>query len=216
MRSSRRFAHDVADSIREMILDNKINTGEPIDELDLSARFGVSRTPVRESMTILEKEGLVRIIPGRGSFVVELGINDYREINSLRMVLEPMAAVQSMEHISGEEIDEQMEIWNDIAAKIRAGEQMSYREVYQREKKLHSILIDRCGNTRLINFLWTLRFQSQRFILSVWKDATFNKDIAEEHIKILNCLKERDAKRLSEAIAGHVVIYNSYIVQGFF
>ena len=58
--------------IRDMILRRDINPGEKIVEDDLSKQIGVSRTPLREALSRLENEGIVKIIPRRGAFVSEL------------------------------------------------------------------------------------------------------------------------------------------------
>ena len=63
---------EVADRVRDMIFDRSLPPGFRIDELELSAKLGTSRTPLREALKVLANEGLVRLAPGRGAFVTEL------------------------------------------------------------------------------------------------------------------------------------------------
>ena len=67
---------EVTDRLREMIYERSLPPGERIDELGLSARLGTSRTPLREALKVLAHEGLVRLVPGRGAFVIELSANE--------------------------------------------------------------------------------------------------------------------------------------------
>lgn len=213
MKVSKRLSEKVADEIREMILNNKMENGEPLNELVLAEKLGVSRTPIRESISMLEQEGLVKVLSGRGAFVTELTIADYREINELRSVLEPIAAVNSMPNISDAEIDEQLSVWQEVAARITPGTTFSGSELAEHDQMLHSMLIDRCKNNRLSSFLWILRRQSMRYIFSVWSTDAYNEESIKEHIEILNALKQRDASVLSAIVAEHVVINNKYIIE---
>ena len=80
-RISRSSLHiEVADRVRDMIFDRSLPPGYRIDELDLSAKLGTSRTPLREALKVLANEGLVRLAPGRGAYVTELSP---QEVDSL-------------------------------------------------------------------------------------------------------------------------------------
>lgn len=213
MRSSKRLSNKVADAIRQMILDNEISTGEALNEVALAEKLNVSRTPIRESIAMLEQEGLIKVVSGRGAFVAELTISDYMEINELRKILEPIAAVKSMERISDEEIESQIRLWEEIQTKITQGIYLSYNDAAQFDSDLHAMLIDRCNNTRLSHFLWILRRQSLRYLFTVWETKSINEETVREHLEILNALKARDVNRLATTVVDHITISNSYILK---
>jgi len=66
----------------------------------------MSRTPVREAINRLASEGLLKIIPGRGAIIAELTIEDFKEINDLRLVLEPLAAETSIKYLPNDELND--------------------------------------------------------------------------------------------------------------
>lgn len=80
-----------ADAIRDMILSGELVPGERLVEDRLTQLLGISRPPLREAMRLLEREGLIRSVPRRGSVVTALTQADIREISSLRSTLEVMA-----------------------------------------------------------------------------------------------------------------------------
>src|ERR1700752_4278130 len=91
--------------LKSMILDGKIGMGEPLFERPLAAQLGVSRTPIRETIFMLEREGLVRVIEGKGAFVASFSVEDIIEIYNVREGLEPVAARLACPHIPTRELD---------------------------------------------------------------------------------------------------------------
>lgn len=82
----------VASRLRQAIVDGEFALGEMISEDTLAALFGVSRTPVRDALTLLQNTGLVEIRPKRGSFVFQPSEDDMRAICDFRVMLEVQAA----------------------------------------------------------------------------------------------------------------------------
>lgn len=79
-------------AIKALIVSGEIAPGEALSERALSERFGISRTPVREAIRTLANDGLLDIVPMRGTFVRQLSVRDLREIHEVRLALEGMAA----------------------------------------------------------------------------------------------------------------------------
>ena len=78
----------VYENLKIRIIKNLINPGEPLSEGVLSQELKISKTPIREASQQLEKEGFVENIPGKGSFVSRISIQDIREIFEIREILE--------------------------------------------------------------------------------------------------------------------------------
>ena len=89
---SSHLAISVADRLRAMFLNGRLEPGQRIIEAEVAELLETSRGPVREAMRLLEQEGLLRIVPRRGTFVAELSKDDLYDISSLRGVLEGLAA----------------------------------------------------------------------------------------------------------------------------
>jgi DNA-binding GntR family transcriptional regulator len=76
------------EEVRSAILKGNLKPGDPLVEMDLSERLGVSRTPLREAMALLEHEGLIETIPYKGTFIASLDRKEVEDLYDLRMVLE--------------------------------------------------------------------------------------------------------------------------------
>ena len=103
----------VFDEIREGILSGKYKQQEELKEIALAEELGVSRTPVREALRQLELEGLVKIIPNKGAYVIGLTERDIRDIYAVRSELEGLCARWATEHITEEqkkELSENVEL----------------------------------------------------------------------------------------------------------
>src|SRR5262249_57884008 len=87
------------DQVRKAILSGALRPMERITEADVASRLGLSRTPVREAFGLLAAEGLIVVVPQRGSFVSQLRIDDILEIYQIRTPLECMAARAAAETI---------------------------------------------------------------------------------------------------------------------
>jgi len=94
------------DYLYKSIIANEFHPGQPIIEQEISSTLGSSRTPVREALKQLESEGLVRHIPGRGTFVSEVTTQDVEEIFTLRSMLEVLALQSAWKNVSDREIEE--------------------------------------------------------------------------------------------------------------
>ena len=70
--------------IREEILSNRLRPGQSLNERSLSQRLKVSKTPIREAIQLLHKEGLIELVPQKGAFVSQITLNDIREIMQIR------------------------------------------------------------------------------------------------------------------------------------
>jgi len=95
---------EVTDRLREMIYERSLPPGERIDELGLSARLGTSRTPLREALKVLAHEGLVRLVPGRGAFVIELSAGEADSLFPVLGLLQSRCAAEAVRRQSPEDI----------------------------------------------------------------------------------------------------------------
>ncbi|MET0507189.1 MAG: GntR family transcriptional regulator [Burkholderiaceae bacterium] len=95
---------EVADRVREMIFDGTLSAGFRIDELDLSAKLGTSRTPLREALKVLANEGLVRLAPGRGAFVSELIGPEVDSLFPVLALLEGRCVAEAVQRIERAEV----------------------------------------------------------------------------------------------------------------
>jgi DNA-binding GntR family transcriptional regulator len=193
------------DRLKELILDGRFAAGAPLTERALATELGVSRTPVREAILGLEKEGLVQIIDGRGAFVASYSVEDVIQIYHVRIGLEPLAARLSCANISTKMLDtfeRELERFKQNPD-IRKEDPDAWRRI---GRDFHGLFIRASGSGRLIQILDGLRDQIE--LVRGWgrlvaPDASHRSTI-DEHLNILQALKARDPDRAEAAVRTHL------------
>lgn len=206
-----RLADKAAENIRKMIIENMFDPGEPLSELRLAEMMGMSRTPVREAITLLEQEGLLRTVTGKGAFVAELTRRDFQEVNDIRMVLEPLAAVSALNTVLPAELAAHKNVWMHFLSEFQAGKDLSAEELTDRDDELHFMYIDKCENARLKNFLRVLRFQTNRYIYAHWSTREYLEETIKQHLEIIKMMQKRDTKSLRKAVEVHIEHNNRFV-----
>lgn len=95
---------DIVDNVIEMIVKGEFLPGTPLREVELCQRFGISRTPVREALRLLQNNGVVEYIPRCGVQVVDLTMEDLIHITDLRISIEALSARKAAQNIKEEDI----------------------------------------------------------------------------------------------------------------
>ncbi len=192
---------EVADNLRDMIVEGELPPGHRISEGDLCEKFGISRTPMREALKVLASEGLVEIKPNRGTRVTEISLEDIDEL---------FEAVSGIERIAGELATERMtehdlEHLNSLNDRMTSHFENGRRhEYFQLNQKAHTAIINMSGNSVLREIHENLMIKVRRArylaILSIdrWEESV------KEHGKIIEAMEARDAELAGNLIRDHV------------
>lgn len=197
------FGAQVYGQLREMILTLEFPPGAPLGESDLSERLGVSRTPIREALGRLAREGLVRQYPGRGAFVSEISIPDIVELYQMREALESHAARLAAESIREEgramlaELLEQLEGERKALA---AGDNDRYYDLMAR---MDESIVRLAGNQRLAAALSEVWAQIRRVRRMASRSPARLLDTVDEHIAIISAIRDGDPERAATATLRH-------------
>lgn len=92
-------------ALKQDILQCRLRPGDVIGDSALAEQYGMSRTPIREAMNLLRREGLVVVVPRRGTFVKSVDIGELQDTYRMRAILEPEAAVLASQRASAAELD---------------------------------------------------------------------------------------------------------------
>lgn len=183
----------------DSILSNKLLPGEPIIETEIAIALHTSRTPVREALKALESDGLVSHYPLKGTFVSEITPYDVEEIFYLRSMLEIGALQLAYDKISAEELNKIEGMFSSLHAE-------SPSEAYRiADKSLHSLIVDRAGNSRLKQFLNILNVQIERFRRMAALEPTRLTNSKKEHLEIVNQLRKKDLAACEESLKKHLI-----------
>ena len=196
--SIREKVHSV---IRNDILNGRIPIGERMVETKLAKQIGTSRTPVREALHMLEREGLLEAIPRVGYRVRGIEWDEVEEICEIRTVNETLAARWAMKRITQKEIQALEKNLEASEVGVKKGDPRSFVE---RDGEFHEILAWASGSRRLLELCQMLRRHMLRYrIESLYLEETAFEAIAG-HRRILDCVRRMDEEGVGAAIREHM------------
>lgn len=193
------LATQLEDALRVDIIEGVLEPGQRLRAADLTARYGVSATPLREALQRLAAQNLVEIDPRLGATVAEISRTDLRDVYWLRELLEGMALERSIER--GDEdwaqgVTAAWERFRATAGGPHAASANAALEWSVAHRAFHEAMFAACGSPWLMRFVGTLYDHSERYrMLSVRSRL---RDTVEEHAEIYRPVIER---RPEEAVA---------------
>jgi DNA-binding GntR family transcriptional regulator len=200
---NRGLASDIALRLRTAILRGYFGPDERLREEALAKSMGVSRGPIREALTQLEREGLVVIQRNRGTFVARLTREDAEEIYSLRRVLERLAVQRAIVCATDAQFDAMQRIVDTMTAYTERG--ITEQEAAELDVQFHEILYQASDHTRLYDCWVNLRRQIHILLLSRnVANADFRVITGSAHQEILDALRDRDEPRAIAITEDHL------------
>ncbi len=192
---NRGLATDIALRLRTAIVHGHFSPGERLREEGLAKTLGVSRGPVREALSQLEREGLVVIQRNRGTFVATLTREDVEEIYSLRRVLERLATQRAVAHATPAHLDAMQRVVATMGAYSERG--ITEQEAAELDMEFHELLYRASDHKRLYDCWANMRRQIHILLLSRnVANADFRIITESAHQVILDAIRGR-----SEAVA---------------
>jgi DNA-binding GntR family transcriptional regulator len=187
---SRKTLHDeLAGLIRVMILHGELSPGQRIPEQALCARFGVSRTPLREALKVLSVERLVRLLPNRGAMVVRVTLKEAEDLISLLGVLEAFAGDLACSRIDDRQVADITAMHHRMLEHFGRHEKWPYIEL---NRAIHEAIILAAGNEVVTEIYHMLRTRLSS-VLSVARNPPPRwSEAVEDHQRMLEALKTRD------------------------
>ncbi|MEP7198420.1 MAG: GntR family transcriptional regulator, partial [Chloroflexota bacterium] len=198
----RSLSDEVADRIREAITSGKLEPGARLREVPLAGSLRVSRGPVREALTQLEREGLVIVYHHRGACVARLAADDLEEVYSLRRAIEPLAMRRMMSLGDAARLDDLQRVVNELAAACARG--ITTQEAAELDVRFHDIIFQASQHRRLYD-CWQ-RLQSQIHIMLLTRHVGtqgFRKSIVKRHQELLDAMRSGKEHVALAALESH-------------
>ena len=198
----RRTLHDeLVDRLRHLIIEGDLKPGEKLSEKELSELFGVSRTPLREALKVLGKEGLVNLIPNRGATVSKLTLADLEEAFPIMGALESVSGELACANITDQEIELLDKLHQDMVGKYKEEDLSAY---FKLNEAIHQLILEAARNPTLTEMQRSLsgRIRRARYMANM-SAARWAKAVAE-HEAILMAVKERNGEKLGKILKLHL------------
>ena len=191
----------VCENIRQAIIDGTFSPGERLMEIQLADEMGVSRTPVREAIRKLELEGVVVMIPRRGTYVADISIKDITEIYEIRTSLDVLAAGLAAERITDEELETLNRLLVEFGQHVNDGNMEKIVEV---DTAFHDILYMASRNERLRMIINNLREQVTGIRSRSMSYPGRLMETMNEHRILVDCIAARDVESAQIAARNHM------------
>lgn len=199
--------------LRENILIDPAVQGKFLNEQELAAEIGVSRTPVREALLLLVSDGLVELIPQRGAYVPPVTGREMSELMELRGVLESHAARLVIEErrvpaqTMQDTLNQQAKLPQDLNPEAA-------QEFIRLDTLFHQQLIDAAGN-ELISRTYSKLHVRQVLVgvSALFRTGGRREQVCAEHQDILDALVSGDAAKAQKAIDHHLAVTRDILLR---
>lgn len=199
----------ILNEIRNAIIEGKFKAGEKIPEQELADQLGVSRTPIREAIRVLEQQGLLEIRPQNGTYVASLNKEESKDGLYVRASLEELAVRQALERLTLEEWEDLCSQYEELLVEGRSA--VAHNDPVAGidfDTKWHILLVDAARNrslsriwrmTGVANLIWSFEFD----LYPIDKEA-FTAWVVR-HEELLEAFRGRDADTCAAAIRFHIL-----------
>ncbi|MBT2687741.1 GntR family transcriptional regulator [Bacillus sp. ISL-47] len=179
--------------IQEWIIDGTLQPQEKLNDADLAKALGVSRTPIREALQLLNVQGFVEMFPGVGTQVTSVNPDDLSKILPPLGVLQALAAELAAPVISQQSIDLLRDINHKFAQALNEGDTFT---ALKQDEQFHNIIIELAQNPYISNTVSMLQAHVMRLYYN--KTIILKARSIVEHEEILKAFEQKDRSKASE------------------
>ena len=189
-------------NLRDEIINGRLPPGVRLVETRLGAAVGASRTPVREALRSLEREGLIERAPGTGYQVRIMRWDELKEICEIRTVNEILAAQWAAKRHDDTELDR---LEANMTASDAAVTENNVERCLELDFEFHALLTHASGSDRLFELCGNLGRQMALIRSMIYRDPSLARSSLAGHRRVLECVKGGEAQEIADAVRAHLV-----------
>ncbi|HUQ90611.1 MAG TPA: GntR family transcriptional regulator [Bryobacteraceae bacterium] len=190
----------VFEKLRGDILHGKLPPGEVIRQDEITTRFGVSRTPVREALQRLRAEGLVTFLPRRKVVVSTIPMKRIRQIYEIRARLEAFAAELAVGRLTAKQLNRLKELTQQMEV---LDSEMDLEKILEKNREFHYIIYSAADNELLVSMIDQLWRDIPRLRSQYLLTPNGLRDSTQQHRLILEALAAQDRQRAYDLVRQH-------------
>ena len=199
----------IYEQLKQLAVNYKFRPGEPLNEVDLAASFGVSRTPLREVLNRLVAEGLLDFVPRKGFSCKPLDTKRVFDLYEVRCGLEMMSAKLATERASDDEIEALVQFWKTATEKFCT---LTPVDCARCDETFHERLAELSQNSELLHLLKNVNARAHYLRLISMEQETYRRSTCAEHQHILQAIQDRNVDAAVNAMAAHVNLRQEQLV----
>lgn len=192
---------EIANNLRAMIMSGELKEGDKIKEKELCDMMGISKTPLREALRVLSAEGLIRLIPNRGSYVTTPTFEEIKEMFDVMSVLEGVCARTAAEKMGSKDFSKLEKLHNKLEENFRRRDPKGY--IHQ-NNSYHALVQELAGNKTLNQIVNGLR---QKILLYRFQSLNLPERFEQsirEHRDLLAAFRNRDPEKAEKLMKSHL------------
>lgn len=187
--------------LRDMIIEGHLPSGSRLNEAQICAQLGVSRTPLREAIKFLASEGLVELVPPRGAVVKAFGAKEVADMLDVIRILEQNAAIIACRAATDQAIQNVRDLHDQMIDCYRSEDRLAY---YKLNQAIHSAIVALADNGPLSDVHGRLQMRLKRIRFVGHEGPEKWASAVSEHQEMIEALEARDAQRLSDVLGQHL------------
>ncbi len=189
------------DILKELILTGRLEQGELHNEKRLAEVLGVSRTPVREALLELSREGMVIFVPSKGVKVRKITAKQVQEVFEIRRIIEGHIIQIISKQLTLTDLKKIDKIIGKQKRLAGGDEMVAFIEV---DKEFHLFLASKMGNQQIEAILENLRDQIHLMGIRAIQDRSRLQQVIREHHRIFSALKKKNGKEANKELILHL------------
>jgi DNA-binding GntR family transcriptional regulator len=197
------LANQITRKLEEEINGGVLLPGDALDERELAARFGVSRTPVREAILQLTAQGLLKAAPRQGVYVARMSIQELLSMFELLAEMEGICAKYCTRRLTGAQRARLAEVHRNSLSFVEADDAVGYS---QSNADFHEILYVGCHNVFLTEHLRAIRRRTQMYRQNIFMQTSRMRISYEDHQRVLDAILAGDANAAQQHMVEHISV----------
>ncbi len=187
--------------LRKEILTGILKPGDRLMEIHLAKRLGVSRTPVREAIKLLEQEGLAKMVHRKGAVVSEITKKHLKDVLEVRKAVDALAIELACERMNEEEKESLRIACKEFEKAIQT---KNVRKIAEADVRLHQIILMATRNERLVQLVANLAEQLFRYRFEYIKDVGIHEQLIAEHKMMYESILAQNPVEAARAVRLHI------------
>lgn len=211
--SERSTGQMVTDTLRKAIFHGDLKLGERLVEANIAKTLNVSITPVRHAFNQLATEGLINVVPYKGTNVVDITESFIAEVYQIRLGLETLAVELSFPHLVEEDCTI-LESYADQMGKLAVAGK--FEEVAEFDVRFHKLFYEKSGNSILLE-MWNIlqsRIQLFQTYGRVYSHPAQSGEAFERHMKFVHAIRNKDLATLTRTVKDHIENGEQLLISG--
>ena len=200
-RSHRPLREIVYEELKMQILTGKITPGMRMMEVELAESMGVSRTPIREAIKMLEQEGLVIIEPRKGAYASQISVKDMVDILEVRQDMEGLAAYMAAYRMTPKQMKELEAISGGYNKAVEEG---NMADMIKYDTDFHNLIVESCNNNILTMMINQLQELLLRFRYVYYDNIKRAEKMPSEHSMIMEAIEDGRSDAARAAAEMHI------------